>query len=264
MNDLEIHTRFFAAQAIAREGGQLALKLFRNRDALTVETTGVHDRVSEADFEVEALIRDRLAALYPDDGFLGEESGAKESSGDASGVWVVDPIDGTDCFVNGIPVWCVSIAYLVGNEVEIGVIYDPNADELFATRRGHGASLNGAPICASAARSLEDGIVGIGYSPRTDRQPAVAAIDRLLSAGGMYQRNGSGALMLAYVAAGRLIGYYEAHINAWDCLAGIALVREVGGWTNDFLADEGLRRGNLIVAAPPGLEEALRRVAGLG
>ncbi len=264
MDDREISARFLAAQAIAREGGRLALSYFRNRDTLAVESKGLQNITSEADLEVEALIRGRLEALYPDDGFLGEESGAKERSGDASGIWVVDPIDGTACFVNGIPVWCVSIAYLLGSEIEIGVIFDPNADELFATRHGHGASLNGAPMRVSGAKSVEDGTVGIGYSTRTSPQPVVTAIDRLLSAGGMYQSNGSGALMLAYVAAGRLIGYYEAHINAWDCLAGIALVREAGGWTNDFLAGDGLKRGNVIVVAAPGVAAAMRRVSGFG
>ena len=79
----------------------------------------------------------------------------------------------------------------------------------------------------------------------------------------MFQRNGSGALMLAYVAAGRLIGYYEAHINAWDCLAALTMIREVGGWTSDFLADDGLTRGNPVAASAPGLAGAMRRLSGL-
>ena len=79
----------------------------------------------------------------------------------------------------------------------------------------------------------------------------------------MYQRNGSGALMLAYVAAGRLLGYYEAHINAWDCLAGIVLVREAGGWTNDFLSGDGLTHGNAVAASAPGLADAMRQLTGL-
>ncbi len=261
MNDFDLDARFLAAQDVARDGGRLALRHFRNRDALTVEMKGAQDMVSKADREVEALIHGRLSMHFPGDGFLGEEGGA--SDGTSGGLWVVDPIDGTAGFVVGIPVWCVSIAFVAGDEIEIGVVYDPNADEMFATRRGRGAGLNGAPIRASTAMSLDEGTVGIGYSPRTGPRQAVAAIERLLDAGGMYQCNGSCALALAYVAGGRLIGYYEAHIFSWDCLAGIALVRETGGWTNDFLAGDGLMRGNPIIVAAPGLEDAMKNVAGV-
>lgn len=263
MNDFDLDARFFAAQAVARDGGRLALRHFRNRDPLTVEMKGAQDMASEADREVEALVRGRLSRLFPDDGFLGEEGGASEGLVGTPGIWVVDPIDGTAGFVVGIPVWCVSIAFVAGDEIEIGVVYDPNADEMFSTRRGRGASLDGAPIRASTAMSLGEGTVGIGYSPRTGPRPAVAAIERLLDAGGMYQCNGSCALALAYVAGGRLIGYYEAHTFSWDCLAGIALVRETGGWTNDFLAGDGLMRGNPIIVAAPGLEDAMKSVAGV-
>lgn len=263
MNENGMEARFNAAREIARDAGRLALKHFLLRDTLKVETKGVHDLVSEADRDVEALISSRLMALFPDDGFIGEETGVKAGGMKAAGIWVVDPIDGTASFLDGIPAWCVSIAYVVGSEIEIGVIYDPNAEELFAARRGHGATLNDRPIRARRAGGFKDGRVGIGYSLRVDPRPTVTAIERLLTGGGMYVWNGSGALMLAYVAAGRLIGYYEAHINAWDCLAGIGLIREAGGWTNDFLADDGLIHGNVIAAGAPGLAEAMRHLAGL-
>ncbi len=263
MNDDGIEARFNAAREIARDAGGLALKHFRLRDTLKIETKGVHDLVSEADRDVEALISSRLLASFPDDGFIGEETGVKAAGVEADGTWVVDPIDGTASFVTGIPAWCVSIAFVVGNEIEIGVIYDPNAEELFAARRGHGATLNDRSILAGRADSFKDGRVGIGYSLRVYPRPTVTAIERLLTGGGMYLFNGSGALMLAYVAAGRLIGCYEAHMNAWDCLAGIGLIREAGGWTNDFLADDGLIHGNVIAAGAPGLAEAMRYLAGL-
>ena len=160
-----------------------------------------------------------------------------------------------------MPLWCVSIAYVRQGRIEVGVIYDPNADELFAARHGQGAFCGEARISCSAADSLTQGTVGIGYSTRTSAATAVDSIRRLLDAGGIYQRNGSGALMLAYVGAGRLLGYLEAHINAWDCLAGILLVREAGGWTNDFLANDGLRHGNPVIAAAPGVTDAVRAVA---
>ena len=112
MNDFDLDARFLAAQDVARDGGRLALRHFRNRDALTVEMKGAQDMVSKADREVEALIHGRLSMHFPGDGFLGEEGGA--SDGTSGGLWVVDPIDGTAGFVVGIPVWCVSIAFVAG------------------------------------------------------------------------------------------------------------------------------------------------------
>ncbi len=259
MDDERLAARFLAAKEIAREAGLLALARFRDRDGLEVVRKGPQDEVSAVDREVERLVRDRLATRFPEDGFFGEEDGGSV----ADNLWVVDPIDGTACFVVGIPVWSVSIAYVVGREIEIGVVYDPNSDELFAARRGNGARLGDVPIRPRAATSFRDGTVGIGYSPRTEPGPMIDVLSGLLEAGGMFQRNGSGALMLAYVACARYIGYYEAHINAWDCLAGIALVREAGGWTSDFLEGEGLAKGNALAAAAPGLAEPMRRLTGL-
>lgn len=263
MDEAQLLDRFSAAQAIVREAGDLAMQYFRNRDSLAVESKGPQDVVSEADRAVEAMIFDRIAKLFPADSLFGEESGGPQDWSDVRALWVVDPIDGTACFVNGIPVWCVSIALVAGSEIEIGVIYDPNTGELFAARRGHGATLNGAPMRPSTAAGFAEGIVGMGYSLRRPASAVVQAIAQLLAEGGMFQCNGSGALMIAYVAAGRLIGYYEAHINAWDCLAGLAMVREVGGWTNDFLAGDGLARGNPVAAAAPRLAGAMQQLSGL-
>ena len=264
MDDQPVADRFRAAKDIAREAGQAALAYFRDPDALEVVSKGRQDFVSQADGAVETLIRNRIHELFPDDGFLGEEGGAAFDDSGAGGIWVVDPIDGTANFINRVPAWCVSIAYVRQGRIEIGVVYDPNADELFTARRGQGAFCGETPISCSAAGSLTQGNVGIGYSTRTPAAPAVDSIRRLLDAGGMYQRNGSGALSLAYVGAGRLLGYLEAHINAWDCLAGILLVEEAGGWTNDFLANDGLLHGNPILAAAPGIADALRAVAAFG
>lgn len=264
MNDAELVERFEVAQVIAREAGDLGLSYFRRFDDLQVTTKGLQDMASEADVAVEELIRERLATKFPEDGFFGEEGGRSDGEHADGGLWVVDPIDGTACFVAGIPVWCVSIAYVVGKDALLGVVYDPNLDELFAARRGHGASLNGRKIRPSDADSFADGLVGIGYSTRTTPAPAVAFLDGLLAEGGMFIRNGSGALMITYVGAGRLLGYYEAHLNSWDGAAAIAIVGEAGGWTNDFLAGNGLSEGNLIAVAAPRLAPGMKRLAGLG
>ena len=224
---------------------------------------GVQDLVSNADREIEALMRSRLAAEFPGDAFLGEESGRDSGGDSAAGIWVVDPIDGTDNFVRGMNGWCVSVAFVIGDAIEIGVIFDPVSGEEFVAHRGHGATLNGDPLAPPAVSSFSQGLFGLGYSLRRPPDPTIRVMTGLLAEKGMFQRTGSGALMLANVACGRYIGFYEAHINAWDCLAGIALVRESGGWTSDFLSGNGLFEGNPLAAGAPGMAEAMRRITGL-
>ncbi|RTZ79966.1 MAG: inositol monophosphatase [SAR324 cluster bacterium] len=243
---------------MVRDAGLYALQWFRKLDSLKTEKKGPQDLVSKADREVEKMIRERLQTLFPEDGFLGEESGTRNL--DAEGIWIVDPIDGTICFLNGLSSWCVSIAFVVKNQIEIGLIYAPCMDELFAAQLGAGATLNGKPMKPSKATSLADGIVGLGYSPKSSIVATQKAFDYLFKNGGVYHDVGSAALMLAYVAAGRYIGVYEFQINSWDCLAGIAMVRETGGWTNDFLANDGLLTGNPVLVAAPGVKDAMQKL----
>jgi myo-inositol-1(or 4)-monophosphatase len=217
-----------------------------------VTSKGPQDVVSQADLNTEILIRDRVAARFPDDAFFGEETGPVGIDG-AAGIWVVDPIDGTQPFVMGLPTWCVSIAFISGSVMHIGLVLAPVAGELFAAQRGRGATLNGRPISVRPAHSFDDGMVGIGYSTRTNPDDVIVTMSRLLKSGGMFQRNGSGALTLCYVACGRLIGYVEMHINSWDCLAALLLITEAGGEINDFLAGNALHDGNRVVAGPPAL-----------
>jgi myo-inositol-1(or 4)-monophosphatase len=259
----EYRQRLELARQVARSAGTLALKYFEKRDELTINSKGLQDRVTEADQEVERHIFQSITAAFPDDGFLGEEMASGEPVNLVEeGTWVVDPIDGTDCFIYGIPCWCISIAWIQNGEAKIGVIYDPLHDEMYSAASGQGADLNGKPLQVSDARELSDGITGMGYSTRVAPKASLEPLQRLLEAGGMFNRCGSGALSLAWVAAGRFIAYYEPHINSWDCLAGIVLVREAGGWVNDFLAGDGLTRGNPIIAAAPGLVDKIQMVSG--
>ncbi|WP_207482230.1 inositol monophosphatase family protein [Arenibaculum pallidiluteum] len=254
--------RRMVAESIAREAGLLALRLQRDPD-LVVELKGIQDFVSAADRALEDLIKARIAAAFPEDAVLGEESGASAGIDEATAVWVIDPIDGTANFVRGRAGWCVSIALVRDGRAEIGVIYDPVQDELFSARHGHGATRNGEPIRVSRRTSLEGAMIGNGFSYRRPVADHVRISHLLLEAGCEYRRSGTGALDMAHVADGRLDGYVEMHINAWDVLAGLVLVREAGGWTNDFLRDGGLSRGNPILAAPAGLAEAVCGLLGL-
>ncbi|MDS0862463.1 inositol monophosphatase [Burkholderia pseudomultivorans] len=257
--EAELANRYALVCKIAREAGERAYRMFMNRAALEIEHKGLQDVVSLADREVENLVRERVRAAFPDDAFLGEETAAEAGASLLSErvVWIVDPIDGTSCFLNGMHAWCISIGVLIDGEPAIGAVFDPNSGELFHAATGCGAFVNDTPIQTSTTQSVRDGVVGVGFSHRVAPSAFIPFLERLLVDGGMFVRNGSGALMIAYVAAGRLIGYYEPHINSWDCVAGIVLVREAGGVVNDFLAGTGLLTGNPIIAAAGGFYPAL-------
>ena len=260
--DEAVLNRFDHAEAVIRKAGQEALAYFRQRDRLQVEIKAdPQDVVSIADRNVEITIVEGIRVRFSDDGFLGEEQGISDGSNDY--LWVIDPIDGTACFLNGMHPWCISMALMIDNQIAFGLVYDPNTDELFSAVAGRGCFLNGQSVNTLNVDSVKEGVMGVGTSHRVPAAACISFLDGLLNAGGMFVRNGSGALMLAYVAAGRLIGYFEPHINAWDCLAGLILVKEAGGWTNHFLEGNGLLEGNVILVSASGLETELQELAGV-
>jgi myo-inositol-1(or 4)-monophosphatase len=257
-----LEARLALAETVAREAGALALDYFHRRETLVVEfKRDLQDVVSIADREVETLIRDRFSEAYPDDGLLGEEYGL--AVGRSGFTWVIDPIDGTSPFVNGMPNWCVSIGLLYEGEPVVGVISSPCHDELYAAGLGLGARLNGKFLTLDPSRTIRNAVTGIGANNHVTPATVAKIVENLLDAGGNFIRNGSGALMLAYVAAGRLVGYYEPYMHAWDCLAGYCLVKEAGGWYLPFPVDgERLTKGAPVLAAAPGAKDDLLRVAG--
>ena len=255
------HERFEFAENLIIEAGDLALQYFASVNELAIMSKGAQDMVSEADIAVEKLIRNRLMAEYPGDSYLGEETGHEAASGD-SGIWVVDPIDGTQPFLCGLSTWCISIAYVRSNEVLLGMVNNPAAGELFVGGTGRTAELNGQPIAPRQDASVGDGLTYLGCNPRLRPEQVVPVLDRLLRAGGMFVRNGSGALGLCDVACGRLIGYVEAHINSWDCLGGIAVCRSAGVRVSDYLTDDSIFVGGPLVAGSPQVFDRLVVVLG--
>lgn len=244
-----LEQRFERARALAVEAGAMALDYFNRRDSLVIETKrDPQDVVSIADRNVETLLRERVAAAFPDDGFLGEEHGFRE--GRSGYTWVVDPIDGTAPFVNGMPSWCVSIAVLRDGLPVVGVIQVPCMDELYAAAEGKGTTLNGQVLRLDPARNLQNALTGIGCNNYVTAERVGRIVADLMEQGGSFIRNGSGALMLAYVAAGRLVGYYEPHMRAWDCMAGFCLVKEAGGAFMPYPAEgEELFTGKPVLAS---------------
>lgn len=258
---MDISSRFDFALTLVQEAGALALGYFNDLESLTVQSKGLQDMASEADLNTELRIKARLAEAFPEDAFFGEETGAMAIA-PGQGVWVVDPIDGTQPFLSGLSSWCVSIAFVVDGVLQFGTVFAPVRGELFAGGRGFPATLNGKPVKRHPGRSLREGLVATGYSPRVSGAQFLGPFTGLLDQGGMFFRDGSGALNLAYVAAGRFLGYMEPHINSWDCLGAIAVIEAAGLRANDFLAGEGLHKGGPIVAGVPEVFPELMRLNG--
>jgi len=243
---------------VARDAGDLARRRFNARVPGTYTLKGYQNFLTETDGEVERLIIQRLTAAFPGDTFIGEEGGGNASDR----VWVIDPIDGTANFARGMPHWGVSIAFVENKRVAVGAIYAPMADELFAARRGGGATLNGAKMSVSAITDIDQAMTEIGYSPRLPTPDYLALLTRIMASGAGARSRGSAALGLAYVAAGRSDAYGELHCQAWDVLGGLIIVEEAGGWCNDFLAGDGLTAGNQVLACTPALKDALLKATG--
>jgi myo-inositol-1(or 4)-monophosphatase len=265
IQDVAVHPlnsspRFSVGCSIVREAGALARRKFDGRPGTAgINLKGRQDYLSAVDAEVEQWIRGRLHESFPEDAFFGEEGGGSFEDN----VWVVDPIDGTANFVRGIAQFCISVAFVRDGRTEIGLIYDPMQDEFFAAERGKGATLNDELIRVSGLTDIHASTIEAGWSTRLPLSEYVDMVGRLLAAGAGVRRGGSGALALAYVAAGRIDGYCELHMNSWDALAGLLLVEEAGGWANDFLARSGLVNGNGVLACTPALRDRLTDLTGI-
>ncbi len=244
---------------LARRAGELGMVFFRELDKLTIESKGHQDLVSNGDKEVELFVRAELAKHYPDDGIVGEEHAAVV--GKSGYTWVIDPIDGTANFVRGIPAWAVVIACMKDGKCEVGVVHEPATGETFFARRGGGAFVNDRPIKVSASQSISDGSVGVGFNGRTNAGNVLPIIASIIADGGVFFRNASGAIMLAYVAAGRLIGYTEEHMNAWDCVAAMLIIEEAGGIVEPYNRGDVIANGTVAIAGGPGVFARIRELS---
>jgi myo-inositol-1(or 4)-monophosphatase len=259
MADLEIRTRLDFAKKLTKKAGEKAIVFFESIGDLIVQQKGAQDLVSNADLEVEVFIRKRIAESYPNDGIVGEEHANVE--GTSGYTWVIDPVDGTANFLTAIPSWCVVLACVHDDQTKLGVVYEPSHNEMFWGAMGAGAFLNDKPMQVSPSTTLSVGSTGIGMNGRTAADLTVSYIKKLVDRGGIFYRNASGALMLSYVAAGRLIGYAEPHMNAWDCLAGQLLIAEAGGCVENQSANDMLLNGGRVVASGPGVFEEMVKIA---
>jgi len=244
----------------ARRAGDLIVRHINQLDAIKVDSKGRNDFVSEVDRMAEQDIIRTVQRSYPDHAFLAEESGA---SGDAEYVWIIDPLDGTTNFLHGFPVFCVSIAVMCRGRLEHGVIYDPLRQELFTTSRGAGATVDGRKMRVSDTRLMEKSLIGTGYPYRQDPAGLDAYLgmlkDAMLATSGV-RRPGAAALDLAYVAAGRLDGFWETGLKIWDVAAGALMIQECGGIITDLAGGEGWQQSGNVLAGNPKIHEALQKL----
>lgn len=231
----------------ARAAGAIILRYMNRVDSLKVEEKSRMDFATEVDRQAEAEIVRELRRAYPDHGILAEESGASGKKADK--VWIIDPLDGTHNYLHGFPHFCVSIGFFDHGDPVHGVIYDPLRDELFTASKGDGAFLNDRRMRVTRRETLTGALLctGFPYRQREHLEAQLAMTRALLGEAEDIRRTGSAALDLAYVAAGRLDGYFEVGLKPWDMAAGCLLVREAGGQYADFSGKTGVpANGNLI------------------
>lgn len=233
----------------ARAAGDTIVRYVERVDTLHVSTKGYNDFVSEVDREAERRIVEIIRKAYPQHGILGEESGSHAGN---EYVWVVDPLDGTTNFLHGFPQYAVSIAIRCRDRLEQAVIYDPLRQELFTASRGEGARLNDRRIRVSRCNTLKDALLGTGFPFRilSELDIYMSTLKALIQQTSGIRRAGSAALDLAYVASGRLDGFWEFGLKEWDMAAGVLLITESGGLVatpdggENFLTSGNIVTGN--------------------
>ncbi len=243
----------------ARKGGETALRYLQHVHQLKVHTKQHNEFVTKVDLEAEAAIIESIRERYPDHAFLAEEGGQQ---GDGDYVWVIDPLDGTTNFIHGFPVFAVSIALRIKGRLTVAVIYDPNRQEIFTAIRGQGAQVDGHRIRVSNRRDLRDTLIGTGFPYRSKEiiQTYTKMLASVLENTAGIRRPGAAALDLAYVAAGRLDGFWEFGLQEWDIAAGSLIVREAGGLISELQGDGDYFRSGNIVVGNPKIHDALRKL----
>ena len=256
-----MHPYLNIAIKAARSAGNIIVRSMDRLDRIEIASKGAaNDFVTSVDRAAEAEIIQNIQKAYPDHAILGEETGAHPGSNLNDVVWIIDPLDGTLNFVHGFPQFCVSIGVQVKGIMEHGVVYDPVANELFTATKGSGAQLDGRRIRVSDCKTMETALIGTGFAYKRTTESIDTCMRRLttvLENCGDIRRAGSAALDLAYVAAGRLDGFWEVGLSAWDVAAGSLLVREAGGFVGDFEGNDKFIDNGKIVAGTTRIYPAL-------
>lgn len=231
---------------IARSAGDICLQEAVTFEADEVEYKSVRDLVTPVDRKVEDYLRDEISKHYPDHSIIGEERGTSQRGSDSC--WIIDPIDGTTSYVHGLPGYTVSIALQRAGELVAGVVYAPELDQMFLGAQGKGATLNSKPIRVSRRQPLVQSVLTTGFACIRDGQQKnnLEAFSRVMLRVRDIRRHGSAALDLAWVAAGKMDGYWERCLNIYDVAAGVVLVREAGGEVCDFMGGKEFPENGIV------------------
>lgn len=242
--------------AAACRGGKILQEHFGKLQS--IRKKGAIDLVTEADVRSEAAIIETITGAFPDHAILAEESGARRGSG---GRWIIDPLDGTTNFAHNLPLFCVSIAFAINDEVTAGFVLAPLLGELFVGVHNQGAQLNGKPIVVSRTRTVADSLLVTGF-PYLHREidPLIGRFSRCLKASQGVRRLGSAALDLCYVASGRFDGFWEEHLKPWDTAAGFLVATEAGAQTTVFSGDPYRIDNDEIVTTNGAIHDELIRL----
>ena len=246
----------------ARQAGDIIIRHMEQVAHLKVTAKGTHDYFSEVDIKAEQAIINTIHKAYPAHGILAEESGLQEGDGDS--LWIIDPLDGTSNYLHGFPFFSVSIALKVKGRIEHGVIYDPLRHECFSASRGRGARLNDRRIRVSKQTQLSASLLGTGFPSRDASvgQKYLPIFEALFGKCAGVRRTGSAALDLAYVASGRLDGFWELGLHPWDIAAGSLLIREAGGLISDPQGgDDFLMQGDVVAGTPKVFKALLQTIS---
>ena len=251
-----MHPMLNTAIKAARNGAKVISRASFDLDLLKVTKKQHNDFVTEVDQAAEAAIIDVLKNAYPDHAILAEESGASANlHDDNENVWIIDPLDGTTNFIHGFPQYCVSIALQQRGQITQAVVYDPTRNDLFTATKGAGAFLNDKRIRVGKRDKIADALIGTGFPFRETEGPAMDEYMKMFrimtqSCAGL-RRPGAAALDLAYVAAGRLDGFFEKGLKPWDIAAGSLLISESGGIVGDFTGESDyLYKGDVLAGSP--------------
>jgi myo-inositol-1(or 4)-monophosphatase len=251
-----MHPMLNVAIKAARRAGNIINRASLNSERIQVTRKQHNDFVTEIDQAAEAAIIDTLKDSFPDHSFLGEETGETPSSitnQTSSHVWIIDPLDGTTNFIHGFPHYAVSIALAVDGILQQAVIYDPNRDELFTATRGAGAYVNNRRLRVAGRLRMSEALLGTGFPYREDQnvEEYLEIFAKMTRQCAGLRRPGAASLDLAYVAAGRLDGFFESGLKPWDMAAGILLITESGGLVGNYVGEEGYMQSGEIMAANP-------------
>jgi myo-inositol-1(or 4)-monophosphatase len=235
--------------AAARKAARGLVRDFGEVEQLQVSIKGPADFVSAADIKADRTLKAELSRARPGYGLLFEESGAAEGT-DKRHRWIVDPLDGTMNFLHGIPHFAISIGLERDGEIVAGVVYEPTRDELYWAEKGVGAFLNDRRLRVSARRQISEAVIATGLRPSDRDKPSRTSLMAAVTANAAgVRRFGAAALDLAYVAAGRLDGFWEFGLSPWDIAAGMLLVREAGGYVSDLSGGQSMMTTGDILAA---------------